>query len=98
MRNIATQRNLAQRPVRPAAGNGRLQRAVRRALLVGDGEVTTAQVADWGYVRRLLVQSALEPQHYRHLRRALRQIGAVPIGRAGGRGRPTIWRFKDSSS
>jgi hypothetical protein len=86
-------RNLAHRPRAPAAGNGRLQRAVMRALIVGNGQTTTASAATWAYVRRMLTRPRLQPQHYRHIRRALRQMGAVPIGRStGGRGRSLIWR------
>jgi hypothetical protein len=35
-----------------------------------------------------------DPQGYRIAREAL-QLIADPIGRAGGRGRPIIWRLKD---
>jgi hypothetical protein len=35
-------------------GRGRVQKAVRRALLAAGGEATTTVVLDWVYVRRRL--------------------------------------------
>jgi hypothetical protein len=43
--------NLAKRPHAPAAGRGRLQTQVRRALIVHGPLVTTSQLLDWAYVR-----------------------------------------------
>jgi hypothetical protein len=82
--------NLAHRPAAPAKDNGRLQRAARRALLVGNGFTTTAEAARWGYARR----QRLGKHHYRHMRRALSGV-ADCVGRAGGRGRPLLWKLRD---
>jgi len=88
-------RNLAQRPEKPALGNGRVQIAAKRLLGLME-EVSTAEVAQWSHARRLLLNGlALEPQHYRAVRRALRQVGAIPCGRGRGMGRPTVWRMGD---
>ena len=84
-------RKLPQRPPKPAWNRGRLQMAARRVL--GDGTTTTAIAASYGYALKLHQRRGLTPRDYEAMRRALRQVGGVPIGRAGGRGRPTIWRF-----
>ena len=56
--------------------------------------VTTAEAAEWGYARQiLLLGRRLRPADYEACRRALMQIGAIPVGRNGGRGRPTVWRM-----
>jgi hypothetical protein len=44
--------NLAKRPHAPAKGRGRLQRQVRRALIVHGPLVTTSQLLDWAYARK----------------------------------------------
>ena len=43
--------NLAKRPHAPAKGRGRLQRQVRRALIVHGPLVTTSQLLNWAYPR-----------------------------------------------
>jgi hypothetical protein len=83
-------RNLLHRPAAPAKDNRRLQRAARRALLVGNGLTTTAEAARWGYARR----QRLGSHHYKHMRRALSGI-ADRVGRAGGRARPWRWKLRD---
>jgi len=90
-------RNLAQRLPKPALGRGRLQVAARRVLMLGGGTATTAEVAQRGDVRRLMGGGRIGPHQYRKIRRALAEI-ADPIGRAGGMGRPLIWRLKDGNS
>ena len=42
-------RNLSHRPPRPAAGRGRVQRQVRRALWAHDGMITTPEACAWAY-------------------------------------------------
>jgi len=81
----------------PGRGRGRLQLAAQRQFY-GREVISTAEVAQAAFVRWLLLHGRrLRPDHYRQIRRVLAAI-ADPVGRAGGRGRPTIWRFKDSSS
>jgi hypothetical protein len=55
---MAMPRNLQRRPAKPALGNGRIQRAVRRAFYF-DFELTSSDVYDWVYPRRrhLLTQA-----------------------------------------
>jgi len=69
------------------------QKAARRALWALGGTATTTQVAQRGYVRKIVRSERLNSDDYWYVRRALAEI-AVPIGRAGGRGRPIIWRLK----
>jgi len=89
----ASIRNLARRLPKPAMGRGRLQRAARRALLAHGGTATTVEVAQWAYVRKVVRGERLDDDDRRHVRRALDQI-AERVGRAGGMGRPIIWRLR----
>jgi hypothetical protein len=58
--------------------------------------VTTAEAAEWGYARQILLHGKrLRPADYEACRRALQQIGAIPVGRGNGRGRATVWRMPD---
>src|SRR5215469_9507746 len=84
--------NIAQRrPPKPSQGRGRIQRMAQRLFILG-ATITTRQVAEWAYVEPLLLcGKRLQPHDYRHCRRALRQLGATPIGRGGGRGRAMRW-------
>ena len=85
--------NLTHRPAKPALGRGRLQVAARRALILGDGMATTAQIAEWAYVRKVVRGESLDSYNYQRVRRVLAEI-AEPVGRAGGRGRPLVWRLR----
>src|SRR5262249_45012644 len=70
-------------------GRGRLQRAARRELYLR-GEVDTGTVARAAYVRRVMLQGErIEPCHYRFVRQEVGLV-AEPVGRGGGRGRPTL--------
>ena len=92
--NKRSLRNLAHRLPAPAKGNGRVQVAAKRVLSLAE-EVSTADAIQFSHVRRILLAGLpLKPQHYRAVRRALRQIGAIPVGRGGGMGRPTLWRLR----
>src|SRR5215469_12730175 len=53
----------------PATGNGRIQAAARRALILNDGTATTAEVAARAYVRKLF-NGSLGKSDYRHVRLA----------------------------
>jgi len=64
--------------------------------MLGGGTATTAEVAQRGYVRRLMGDGRIGPHQYRKVRRALAEI-ADPIGRAGGGGRTLIWRLKEAT-
>ena len=91
--------NLAKRPAKPAQNRGRIQRQIRVAfVMLGKSTLTTAELAEFTHGHLTLLGKKLSPDHYRHIHRACWQIGAVPVGRTGGRGRPMIWRWKDSLS
>jgi lysozyme family protein len=72
-------RNLAKRPARPAYRNGRVQRMVERAI-EALRLANTVEIMKWAYVERLHRGEGFERHHYRAALRALRQMGAVPIG------------------
>jgi hypothetical protein len=82
--------NLQRRPAKPALGNGRIQRAVRRAFCFGP-EVTSSHVYNWVYPRR----RHLLTQAHRHSARRVLMTIADPIERTNAIGRPWLWRLKD---
>ena len=65
---------------------GRISTQARRCLIARNGLVSTADVMAWAYPRG-------ERHHWQFevVREALAKLGAKPLGRASGRGRPTIW-------
>ena len=83
--------NLARRPARPAAGNGRLQRTASR-LLDLRGEITVPEMIEYAYADRLLLRrERIRSWFYRWCRHALESIGAVRIRRLHSIGRPWLW-------
>jgi hypothetical protein len=78
------------RPPKPSLDSGPIQRRVRRAF-VGSGKsvLSTLEIARWAYPRGIA-------EHYRrqYVRRVCERY-CVRVGRAGGRGRPILWRFKE---
>ena len=75
---MAMPRNLQRRPAKPALGNGRIQRAVRRAFYLGS-EVTSSDVYDWVYPRRRhLLTQAHRPSARRVLMTMANPIERVP--------------------
>ena len=83
--------NLQQRPAKPALGNGRIQRAVRRAFYFGS-EVTSSVAYDWAYPRR---RHLLTQAHRHSVRRVLATM-ADPIRRVPPYG-ATLWRLRNSA-
>jgi len=81
-----------QRLPQPNLGRGKLQVVIRRLFLLSD-TISSADVARTRHCRR---QRPLSVGNYAAVRRTLRQMGAVPIGRAGGQGRPLLWRKRNS--
>jgi hypothetical protein len=82
--------NLRLRPVKPAKGNGRIQRQVRRAFMVGGPVLTSSQVYDWA-------RSARAPRFGQWERWSITKVlleVADQIGHASTRGNPWIWRLK----
>jgi hypothetical protein len=85
-------RKMPQRLPQPGLNHGRLQTVTRRLFLLSD-VVTTAMVVAAGYARK----RRPTPRDYEAARRALARY-ADPIGRGGGRGRPILWRLRNSSA
>ena len=87
---ISARRRSRVRPkfiVIPAAiREGRVRRQARRCLVANRGQATTANVLAWAYPRG-------ERRHWQFevVREALAKLGAKPIARGNGRGRPIIW-------
>jgi hypothetical protein len=79
----------------PGRNRGRVQRAARRAFY-GGGTVTTADVVQMAYARKLLIHGRrAQPHDYRLARAALRLI-ADPIGHSSkGPGHAMLWRLRD---
>jgi hypothetical protein len=75
-------RNLRLRPPKPALGNGRLQRQVRRAFLVHGGPLSASEILEWTYARKRMLGERIGDGHRWSVRRALISIGAVKVGRA----------------
>ena len=65
---------------------GRVATQARRCLIAKNGVASMTQLKDFCYAGR-------EHRHWQYevIREALRRLGARPIGRAGGIGRPGIW-------
>jgi hypothetical protein len=86
-------RKIPQRLPKPALGRGKLQIAAKRCFYAAD-VVSTAEVAQSAYVRRILMEGwRVRSDSYRRIRRVLAEI-ATPIGRSvRGPGRPMLWRF-----
>jgi hypothetical protein len=89
---MATPRNLQRRPAKPALGNGRIQRAVRRAFYF-DFELTSSEVYDWVYPRR----RHLLTQAHRHSARRVLMTMADPIRRVPPHG-AWLWRLRDNEA
>jgi hypothetical protein len=84
--------NLQRRPAKPALGNGRIQRAVRRAFYFGS-EVTSSDIYDWVYPRR----RHLLTQAHRHSARRVLMTMADPVERVPPYG-AWLWRLRDTES
>ena len=84
--------NLRRRPAKPALGNGRIQRAVRRAFYFAhSSEVTSSDVYDWVYPcrRHLLTQA------HRHSARRVLMTIADPVTRVPPYG-AWLWRLRST--
>jgi len=85
----------AHRPAKSALNRGRLQKAARRVLRALDGQATTRDVVEWGYCRKVARGERIAKSNYRLVRKALERV-ADRVGRGGGRGRPLLWRLRNS--
>ena len=95
-RKSATLRNLRRRPARPALGNGRVQRACRRAFWAHETP-STSDIIAFAYALRLH-RGERRNAFNATVRRTLTAMGAIKIGRGPTRGRPWLWRWKDEIS
>jgi hypothetical protein len=82
--------NYAARPAKPALGNGRIQRAVRRAFYFSS-EVTSSVVYDWVYPRR----RHLLTQAHRYSARRVLMTMADPVERVPPYG-AWLWRLRNT--
>src|SRR5262249_38612315 len=85
--------NLRLRPPKPALGNGRLQRQVRRAFLVHADPLSTSEILELTYARKRMLGERIGGGHRWCVRRVCYAL-CVPIGRARTIGRPIRWRLK----
>jgi hypothetical protein len=93
--NPRSYRNLRRRPAKPALGNGRLQRQVRRAFEVCGPTVSASLVYEWARRWQRRHDRKRINQRERHsIRRVLLTI-ADPITRASTRGRPWPWKWRN---
>jgi hypothetical protein len=83
--------NLAKRPHAPNEGRGRLQRQVRRALIVHGPLVTTSQLLDWAYARKRRRPTGWD--HSKVMRIAAEHCD--PIGRVPPYG-AILWRVRNT--
>jgi hypothetical protein len=89
--------NLRQRPSTPSKGRGPVQRAIRRAFVASGAEaLSSSAIYDWAYVRLRLGRCKTLPFGvYSRARRTLRAM-CEPVGRGTSRGRPILWRLRNS--
>ena len=90
-------RKIPQRSPKPGLNRGRVQVSARRAFY-GGRTVTTADLVQMAYARKMLIHGRRpEPHDYRLARAALRLI-ADPIGRSSkGPGHPLLWRLREDA-
>jgi len=93
-RKSETLRNLQRRPARPALGNGRVQRACRRAFWAHETP-STSDIIAFAYALRLH-RNERRNAFNATVRRTLTAMGAIKIGRGPTRGRPWLWRWKEN--
>jgi hypothetical protein len=90
-------RNLRRRPLAPAKGNGRVQKAIRRAYIMEGHEVLSAtEIYDYTHGRRRMERRHLPSGIYRTTRRTLATMADRRGRSPAGSGRPWLWALKDS--
>jgi hypothetical protein len=88
--------NLRMRPPAPAEGRGRIQIRIRRAFTASGAEaLTSSQIYDWTHVRRRQRDKTLPAGTYSRTTRTLRAM-CEPVGRGTSKGRPILWRLRNS--
>jgi hypothetical protein len=87
-------RKIPQHPLKPGLNHGRVQVSARRAFYGGEKVVSTADVVQAAYARKLLIHG--RRAHLYRLARAELRLIADPIGRSSkGPGHPILWRLRD---
>jgi hypothetical protein len=87
-------RNLLRRPANPAAGNGRVQRGVERALIAHNGgPITTSIAVEWAYALRRYQGKPIKSQHLVYVRRALDRVADRLL-----QGRPVVALTADTAA
>jgi hypothetical protein len=81
------------RPIKPALGNGRLQRQISRAFVATGAALSTSQLLDWCYARKRMLGERISDGHRWSVRRVCR-VQCEPVGRADTIGRPILWKLK----
>jgi hypothetical protein len=79
-------RNLRLRPAKPALGRGRLQRQVRYAFWANKRPLSTREILEWAYPRKLMLGERITDGHRWSVRRVCRAL-CEPVGRASTIGR-----------
>ena len=93
LKNRRLVRKPLQKLAKPGLGNGRLQKAIRRAFIAHDDVISTTIAMEWAYAGEMVSNKARHGFYYA-ARRALASIGARRIGRSKrGSGRPIMWRL-----
>jgi hypothetical protein len=84
------------RPPTPSLDNGPIQQRARRAFF-GSGKqvLSTSEIMQWTHPRPRPVGG--RHRQRQSLRRVLDRY-CIRIGRAGGMGRPILWKLKDKAS
>src|SRR5262249_36963213 len=95
-REFGTLRNLRRRPAKTALGNGRVQRACRRAFWAHETP-STSDIVAFAYALHLH-RGERRNAFNATVRRTLTAMGAIKIGRGPTRGRPWLWWWKDEIS
>jgi hypothetical protein len=89
--------NLRRRPPTPSKGRGPVQVRIRRAFIARGAEVlSSSEIYSWSHVRRRLSRCKSMPAGiYNRTTRTLR-VMCEPVGRGSGRGRPILWRLRNT--
>jgi hypothetical protein len=90
--------NLRRRPSTPSKGRGPVQVRIKRAFIARGAEVlSSSEIYSWSHIRRRLGRCKSMPAgvYWRTLR-TLKTM-CDPVGRGPGRGRPILWRLRNSA-
>jgi hypothetical protein len=89
--------NLRKRPPTPSKGRGPVQVRIKRAFTArGVNVLSSSEIYSWSHVRRRLGRCKSMP--FGVYSRTLRTLKTMcdPVGRGSGRGRPILWRLRNS--